>query len=106
MPKKSANLFFHILIPLKYFSKLLAYRQVITYFFVYTLIMKFTERFNELVALSEKSQVQIDNEINVSKQCISDYKSGKSFPSLQTLFLICRCLETSADYLLGLTDEY
>ncbi|MBQ7373703.1 MAG: helix-turn-helix transcriptional regulator [Clostridia bacterium] len=68
--------------------------------------MKFTERFNELVTLSEKSQVEIANEIKVSKQCVSDYKSGKSFPSLQTLYLICSCLEVSADYLLGLTDEY
>ncbi|MBQ4099619.1 MAG: helix-turn-helix transcriptional regulator [Clostridia bacterium] len=68
--------------------------------------MKFTERFNELIALSEKTQVEIAAEIKVSKQCISDYKSGKSFPSLQTLCLICLCLETSADYLLGLTDEY
>ena len=68
--------------------------------------MKFTERFNELVAVSGKSQVEIANEIKVSKQCVSDYKSGKSLPSLQTLYLICRCLETTADYLLGLTDEY
>ncbi|MBQ9730311.1 MAG: helix-turn-helix transcriptional regulator [Clostridia bacterium] len=68
--------------------------------------MKFTERFNELIKISGKTQVEIANEINVSKQCISDYKSGKSVPSLQTLYLLCRCLETTADYLLGLSDEY
>lgn len=68
--------------------------------------MKFTERFNELVTISGKTQVQIAKEINVSKQCVTDYKSGKSMPSLETLFLICKCLETSADYLLGLSDEY
>jgi transcriptional regulator with XRE-family HTH domain len=68
--------------------------------------MKFTERFNELLKISGKTQVEIAKEINVSKQCVTDYKSGKSFPSLETLCLICKALETSADYLLGITDEY
>ena len=68
--------------------------------------MNFTERFNEAIKLSDKTQVQIAKETQISKQCISDYKSGKSFPSLETLFLLCRCLDVSADYLLGLTDEY
>ena len=68
--------------------------------------MKFTERFNELIKHSGKSQVQIANEIQVSKQCVTDYKSGKSVPSIETLYLICKCLDVSADYLLGLTDEY
>ena len=68
--------------------------------------MKFTERFNELLKISGKTKVEIAKEINVSKQCVTDYKSGKSFPSLETLCLICKALETSADYLLGITDEY
>lgn len=68
--------------------------------------MKFTERFNELIKITDKTQVEIAEEINVSKQCISDYKSGKSFPSLTTLCLLCRCFDVSSDYLLGLTDEY
>ncbi len=68
--------------------------------------MKFTERFNELLKISGKTQVEIAKEINVSKQCVTDYKSGKSYPSLETLCLICKALETSADYLLGITDEY
>ena len=68
--------------------------------------MLFTDRFNEVIKLSEKTQTEIAKEIRVSKQCISDYKSGKSLPSLETLFLICRCLDVSADYLLGLSDEY
>ena len=68
--------------------------------------MKFVERFNEILIESGKTQVEIANAINVSKQCVTDYKSGKSFPSLETLFLICQCLDTTADYLLGLSDEY
>lgn len=68
--------------------------------------MRFTERFNELLISSEKSQTEIAREINVSKQCVSDYKSGKSFPSLETLCLICKALDTTSDYLLGITDEF
>ena len=68
--------------------------------------MKFTERFNELIKTCGKTQVQIAKEIKVSKQCVSDYKSGKSFPSLETLCLICECLDTTSDYLLGITDEF
>ena len=66
--------------------------------------MKFTERFNELVTISGKTQVQIAKEINVSKQCVTDYKTGKSVPSIETLYLLCKFLEISADYLLGLSD--
>ena len=68
--------------------------------------MKFTERFNEALKMSNKKQSEIAIEAKVSKQCISDYKSGKSLPSLQTLYLICKALDTTADYLLGLSDEY
>ena len=66
----------------------------------------FTKRFNEVLSYSKISQTELAARVNVSKQCISDYKSGKYFPSIQTLFLICKVLEVSADYLLGLTDEY
>ena len=64
--------------------------------------MKFAERFNEIVNACGKSQVEIANAVNVSKQCISDYKSGRSVPSLKTLYDLCRFLDVSSDYLLGL----
>ena len=68
--------------------------------------MKFTERLKEVIQISGKTQAKIAEEINVSKQCVSDYKSGKSYPSLETLCALCVCLDVSADYLLGLSDEY
>ena len=67
--------------------------------------MKFTERFNEMLDICGKTQNQIASEIHVKKQCVSDYKYGKSVPSLETLFLLCKSLEVSADYLLGLDDN-
>lgn len=68
-------------------------------------VTKFTERFNECLRYTGVRQTELAKAANVSKQCISDYKSGKSVPSIDTLFLLCRCLDVSADYLLGLEDE-
>lgn len=68
--------------------------------------MKFQERFNELLKISGKKQTEIANAVKVSKQCISDYKSGKSVPSIETLYLLCQFLDVSADYLLGLSDGF
>ncbi len=65
-------------------------------------VTKFTERFNEVLGYSYVKQTELAKAANVSKQCISDYKSGKSVPSIDTLYLICKYLDVSADYLLGL----
>lgn len=67
-------------------------------------ITKFTERFNDCLKYSNVKQTELASAVKVSKQCISDYKSGKSVPSIETLFLICRYLDVSSDYLLGLSD--
>ncbi|WP_420851366.1 helix-turn-helix domain-containing protein [Pumilibacter muris] len=62
----------------------------------------FTLRFREAIKTSGITQVELANRVKISKQCISDFKSGKSFPSIQTLRLLCKYLDVSADYLLGL----
>lgn len=67
-------------------------------------ITKFQQRFNECLKYGDVKQTELAKAANVSKQCISDYKSGKSVPSIDTLFLICRYLDISADYLLGLDE--
>ena len=68
-------------------------------------VTKFTERFNEVLGYSYVKQTALAKAANVSKQCISDYKSGKSVPSIDTLYLICKFLDVSADYLLGLEKQ-
>ena len=67
-------------------------------------VTKFQERFNECLHFSGAKQVDLAKAANVSKQCISDYKMGKRVPSKDTLYLICKFLDVSADYLLGLED--
>ena len=66
--------------------------------------MKFTERFNEALKNCGKSQVDVAKSVHVTKQCITDYKKGKSVPSIETLYELCLYLEVSSDYLLGLSD--
>lgn len=68
-------------------------------------ITKFQSRFNECLRYSNIKQTALAEAAHVSKQCISDYKAGKSVPSIDTLYLICKTLDVSADFLLGLEDE-
>lgn len=65
----------------------------------------FTLRFREELKNSGLKQNEFASQIGISKQCVSDFKSGRSFPSIQTLKLICKFLDVSADYLLGLDDK-
>ena len=67
-------------------------------------VTKFQERFTECLQYSLVKQVDLAKAANVSKQCVTDYKRGKSVPSIDTLYLICKFLDVSADYLLGLED--
>ena len=66
--------------------------------------MEFKKRFNEILKQSGKTQVEIAKALNITKQCVNDYKTGKSVPSIETLYALCKYLDVSSDYLLGLTD--
>lgn len=66
----------------------------------------FTNRFNEILKIEQINQANLANKIGIARQCITDYKSGKSFPTIQTLARICNTLEISSDYLLGLEDDF
>ena len=66
--------------------------------------MEFTKRFNEILKQSGRTQVEIAKALNVTKQCVNDYKTGKSVPSIETLYLLCKFLDVFADFLLGLSD--
>lgn len=66
--------------------------------------MLFTQRFNEVLKNSGAKQSELALYCNVTKQSISDFKRGKSVPSIETLYKICKFLDCSSDYLLGLTE--
>ena len=52
-----------------------------------------------------KSQVNVAVHIGVAQEMISSYESGKALPSAKTLLKLAKYLDTSTDYLLGLTDN-
>lgn len=66
--------------------------------------MLFTQRFNEILKTSGVKQSELAVHCNLTKQTISNFKAGISYPSIQSLYKICEYLDCSADYLLGLSD--
>lgn len=52
-----------------------------------------------------KNQVNVALEVGVTQESISMYESGVGYPSATVLIKLAKYLETSTDYLLGLTDD-
>lgn len=52
-----------------------------------------------------KSQLNVAISIGVTQEAISMYESGQSYPKATTLIDLANYLETSTDYLLGLTTD-
>lgn len=51
------------------------------------------------------TQLELSKKLDVSKGTISAYEQSLSYPSIETLTKLCFILDTSADYLLGISDE-
>lgn len=49
-------------------------------------------------------QVELAKKLNVSRQIISYYETGARFPNIEDITALAEVLETSTDYLLGLTS--
>ena len=65
----------------------------------------FAIKFREILKNEQINQSAFADKLGVSRQCITDYKSGKSVPSVQTLCKMSDLLHVSVDYLLGRTDD-
>lgn len=52
-----------------------------------------------------KNQLNVAISIGVTQEAISMYESGQSYPKATTLIDLANYLETSTDYLLGLTTD-
>lgn len=52
-----------------------------------------------------KNQLNVALAVGVTQESISMYESGVSYPSVIVLIKLAKYLETSTDYLLGLTDD-
>ena len=49
------------------------------------------------------SQIALSAKIGISQETISAYENEKAYPSIKTLIKIAEALDTSTDYLLGLS---
>lgn len=59
-------------------------------------------RLRECIKNSGISQKVIAQEIGVSPQTVSKYMKQDIFPALDTLAKLCKLLDVSADYILGI----
>jgi len=65
----------------------------------------FSRRLKELREEKGLTQEQLGEMLKISRKTISSYESGKAQPPMDTLHKLAKILNTSADYLLGLTDD-
>ena len=61
----------------------------------------FVERLKELILETDKSQVQICNELNIKKQVLTNWKTGYSEPNLDDIIMLADYFRVTTDYLLG-----
>lgn len=64
----------------------------------------FHTRLREEREANKMSQDDLAKLVNVSQQTISRYERGPHEPSFELLVQICKALETSSDYLLGIKE--
>ncbi len=62
-------------------------------------------RLRESISLSGINQKELAKKIGVSPQTVSKYMKHDIFPALDTLAKICKEIDVSADYILGLTND-
>lgn len=65
---------------------------------------KFKKRLKEEIKLSGMTTKELGDKVGVSNEMITQYYTTSKMPSLETFEKLCRALDVSADYLLGLSD--
>lgn len=62
------------------------------------------KRLREEIKNSHLTTVQIAEKIGVSPEMITQYTTTKKLPKLDTFAKLCKALDLSANYILGLED--
>ena len=62
------------------------------------------ERLREVRTEAGLTQAKFGDALSVSQDTVSLWEKGRSVPTTETLALICKTFNVSADYLLGLKD--
>lgn len=64
----------------------------------------FAKRIREVRKESKLNQVEFAQRCDVKQSCVSKWERGATLPDAEMLATICRVLDVSADYLIGLKD--
>lgn len=67
--------------------------------------MEFNERLKETRIAKGLSQMKLAKEMGFTQQAIALWEAGERQPTADAIKALCRALEVSADYLLGLSDN-
>lgn len=70
------------------------------------MVQIFKTRLKEELQARGLTTQQFADEIGVSPEMVIQYFTTKKLPRLDTFTRICKALDVSADYLLGLKDYY
>lgn len=68
--------------------------------------MKFAENLKYLRKTAEYTQKQLAEYLNLSANCICEWEKERSEPNLETIKNLAAIFGVSADYLLGLEDDF
>lgn len=66
---------------------------------------QFVARLTELLDSCGKSQNQVSEELGISKQKLSKWKTGYNEPSIDEIIVLAHYFNVSCDYLLGAEEE-
>ena len=68
------------------------------------IVQKIKERLREELKNTNLSTYEIARRVGVSPEMITQYTTTKKFPKLDTFARLCKALDLSANYILGITD--
>lgn len=67
-------------------------------------VIRMENRIKQLRQEKRMTQVRLSIELEVSQETVSAYESGKYYPSYQTLLRLSQILNSSIDYLMGVSE--
>lgn len=64
------------------------------------------EKIKQLRKAQKMTQKELAEKMGLSKSTIAMYEIGKNYPNLNIIKQLCRILNTSGDYLIGLSETF
>lgn len=65
---------------------------------------KFAERLRELRLEKGLTQQELSKKINISTACINRWEKNLRVPNIDSIIVLCKFFDCSADYIIGLED--